>query len=142
MMNEPIHAHMTTQIVTLKPDSTLGEAREIMLSKRIHHLPVLEGKRLVGMITSWDIFKLGKSAEDYQDIKAREVMTTKVATLDPDQHLGAVADVLTRHLFHAVPIVNDKKELLGIVTSTDIIRYGHTKEYPENLEKFIQENMV
>ncbi|MBV6441341.1 MAG: CBS domain-containing protein [Haliscomenobacteraceae bacterium CHB4] len=142
MMNEPIHAHMTTQIVTLKPDSTLGEAREIMLSKRIHHLPVLEGKRLVGMITSWDIFKLGKSAEDYQDIKAREVMTTKVATLDPDQHLGAVADVLTRHLFHAVPIVNDKKELLGIVTSTDIIRYGHTKEYPENLEKFIPENMV
>lgn len=142
MMNERIHAHMTTEIVTLKPESTLGEAREIMLKKHIHHLPVLEGKRLVGMITSWDMFKLGKSVEDYQGMKASDVMTTKVATLDPDQHLGAVADVLTRHLFHAVPIVNDKNELLGIVTSTDIIRYGHTKEYPENLEKFIPENMV
>lgn len=142
MMNEPIHAHMTKEVITLKPDSTLGEAREIMLKKRIHHLPVLEGKRLVGMITSWDMFKLGQSADEYSPIKVREVMTTKVATLEPDQHLGAVADVLTRHLFHAVPIVNDKKELLGIVTSTDIIRYGHTKEYPENLEKFIPENMV
>ena len=142
MMNERIHAHMTTDVVTLKPESTLGEAREIMLKKHIHHLPVLEGKRLVGMITSWDMFKLGKSVEDYEKMKASDVMTTKVATLEPDQHLGAVADVLTRHLFHAVPIVNDKNELLGIVTSTDIIRYGHTKEYPENLEKFIPENMV
>jgi CBS domain-containing protein len=142
MMNERIHTHMTTEIVTLKPTSTLGEAREIMLKKRIHHLPVLEGKKLVGMITSWDMFKLGKSAEEYHSITAGEVMTTKVATLDPDQHLGAVAEVLTRHLFHAVPIVNDKNELLGIVTSTDIIRYGHTKEYPENLERFVPENMV
>lgn len=142
MMNEPIHAHMTKDVITLKPDSTLGEAREIMLGRHIHHLPVLEGKRLVGMITSWDIFKLGKSVEDYAGIKARDVMTTRVATLEPDQHLGAVADVLTRHLFHAVPIVNDQHELLGIVTSTDIIRYEHTKEYPENLEKFIPENMV
>ena len=142
MMNEPIHAHMTKDVITLKPDSTLGEAREIMLGKHLHHLPVLEGKRLVGMITSWDIFKLGKSVEDYAGIKAREVMTTRVATLEPDQHLGAVADVLTRHLFHAVPIVNDQHELLGIVTSTDIIRYEHTKEYPENLEKFIPDNML
>ena len=142
MMNELIHSHMTKDVVTLKPESTLGEAREIMLKKRIHHLPVLEGKKLVGMITSWDIFKLGISADEYKSMKASDVMTTKVATLEPDQHLGAVADVLTRHLFHAVPIVNDKNELLGIVTSTDIIRYGHTKEYPENLEKFIPENMV
>ena len=141
-MNEPIHAHMTTEVVTLKPNSTLAEAREIMLNKRIHHLPVLEGKRLVGMITSWDMFKLGLSATEYQSMEVHEVMTKRVATLDPDQHLGAVADVLTRHLFHAVPIVNDKNELLGIVTSTDIIRYEHTKEYPENLEKFVSENMV
>jgi CBS domain-containing protein len=142
MMNDPIHAHMTTEVVTIKPDTSLGDARDILLKKHIHHLPVLEGKKLVGMVTSWDIFKLGKSSEEYKSMKASEIMTTKVATLPPDQHLGAVADVLTRHLFHAVPIVNDKRELLGIVTSTDIIRYGHTKEYPENLEKFVSENMV
>jgi CBS domain-containing protein len=101
----------------------------------------LDGKRLVGMVTSWDMFKLGKSAEEYGKMKVSEVMTKRVATLDPGQHLGAVADVLTRHLFHAVPIVNDDHELLGIVTSTDIIRYEHTKEYPENLEKFVEDNM-
>ena len=141
-MNELVHTHMTKDVITLGPDNTLGEAREIMLKKRIHHLPILDGKTLVGMVTSWDFFKLGKSAEEYQSMPLKEIMTTKIATLDPDQHLGAVADLLTRHLFHAVPIVNDHNELLGIVTSTDIIRYGHTKEYPENLDKFVPENMV
>ncbi len=141
MMNELVQSHMTKDVVTLNPDSTLGEVREILLSKHIHHIPIVEGKKLVGMITSWDLFKLGKSAEEYHSMKVSEVMTRRIATLDPDQHLGAVAEVLTRHLFHAVPIVNDDHELLGIVTSTDIIRYEHSKEYPENLEKFIEENM-
>lgn len=140
-MNEYVHAIMTTEVVTLRPDSTLGEAREILLSKRIHHLPVVENNKLVGLITSWDIFKLGQSAADYKNVPVSEVMTRQIATLDPDQHLGAVAEVLERHLFHAVPIVNDDKELLGIVTSTDLIRYGFKKEYPENLDKFVVENM-
>ncbi|MFN0174414.1 MAG: HPP family protein [Saprospiraceae bacterium] len=141
MMNELVVSHMTKDVITLNPDSTLGEARDIMLQKHIHHIPILDGKKLVGMVTSWDMFKLGKSAEEYSKMKVSEVMTKRVATLDPGQHLGAVAEVLTRHLFHAVPIVNDDHELLGIVTSTDIIRYEHTKEYPENLEKFVGENM-
>lgn len=142
MMNELVHTHMTTNVITLNPDNTLAEARDIMLNKRIHHLPIVEGKKLVGMVTSWDFFKLGKSVDEYQSIKVSEVMTTRIATLDPDQHLGAVAEVLMEHLFHAVPIVNDKHELLGIVTSTDIIRYEHRKEYPANLDKFVPENMV
>ena len=109
MMNELVVSHMTKDVVTLNPDSTLGEAREILLTKHIHHIPIVEGKKLVGMVTSWDIFKLGKSVEEYQSMKVSEIMTKKVATLDPDQHLGAVAEVLTRHLFHAIPIVNDFK---------------------------------
>lgn len=142
MMNELVHTHMTKDVITLSPNGTLDEARQLMLKNHIHHLPIVEGKRLVGIITSWDFFKLGKSVEEYKSMKASEVMTTKIATLDPDQHLGAVAEILMEHLFHAVPIVNDKRELMGIVTSTDILRYGHRKEYPANLDKFVPENMV
>ena len=140
-MNELVKTHMTRDLITLGPENTLGEARDILISKHIHHIPIVEGRKLVGMITSWDMFKLGLSAEDFKGMKIKEVMTTKVATLDPEQHLGAVAEVLTNHLFHAVPIVNDLGELEGIVTSTDLIRYGHTKEYPDNLDKFVDENM-
>jgi CBS domain-containing protein len=141
MMNEFVTVIMTKEVVTLQPGDTLGQAREILLTKHIHHLPVLDGKKLVGMITSWDIFKLGKSAEDYAAMLVSDVMTKKIATLDPGQHIGAAAEVLLEHLFHAIPIVNDAGELLGIVTSTDIIRYEFRKEYPDNLDKFVPENM-
>ncbi len=141
MMNEAISTIMSTQLITLTPEDTLGKAREILLSKRVHHLPVVEGKKLVGMVTSWDMFKLGLSAAEYQSTKVHEVMTRKLATLEPDQHIGAAAEVLMEHLFHAIPIVNEAGDLVGIVTSYDILRYSYQKEYPENLEKFIPENM-
>ena len=141
MMNEPIHTIMTANVVTLKPNNTLGDAREIFMTKRIHHIPIIEDKKLVGLITSWDIFKLGLSAVAYQDMRVSEVMTTHLATLEPEQHIGAAAEVLMEHLFHAVPIVNDKHELVGIVTTYDVLNYEYKKEYPDKLDKFIQENM-
>ena len=141
MMNEYVRAVMTTDVITLTPDQTLGDARKIMLAKHIHHLPVVDGKKLVGLISSWDIFKQGLSAESYENTPVVDLMIRKIATLEPDQHLGAVAEVLQEHLFHAVPIVNENHELLGIVTSTDIIRYAFKKEYPDNLDKFVPENM-
>lgn len=141
-MNELLHTRMTTEVITLTPESTLSDAREILLKKRVHHIPVTEGKKLVGMITSWDIFKLGKSAEEYANIKVSDVMTRKLATLDPDSHLGAAAEVLMTHLFHAIPVVNDEHELEGIITTYDLLKYEFTKEYPENLDKFVPENML
>jgi len=141
MMNEYVTAIMTKNVITLTPANTLEEARNLMLSKHIHHMPILENNKLVGMLTSWDFFKLGKSVAELGSVKVSEVMTTKIATLDPEQHIGAVAELLMEHLFHAVPIINDDRELLGIVTSTDLITYEYNKEYPENLDKFIPENM-
>lgn len=140
-MNERIQTIMTSQVITLSPGDTLGQAREIFMSKHIHHLPIVDGKKLVGLVTSWDLFKLGLSAVAYQDMRVSEVMTTHLATLEPDQHIGAAAEVLMEHLFHAIPIVNDKHELMGIVTTYDILRYEYQKEYPESLEKFIPDNM-
>lgn len=141
MMNEYVTAIMTKEVITLTPDNTLEEARNLMLGKHIHHMPVVQDNKLVGMITSWDFFKLGKASSELGGIKISEVMTTKIAALEPDQHIGAVAELLMEHLFHAVPIVSDERELLGIVTSTDLITYEYNKEYPENLDKFIPENM-
>jgi len=143
MMNEQLQLLMTTEVVTLTPENTLGDAREILLKKRIHHIPIVDvGNKLVGMVSSWDIFKLGKSADELVDIKISDVMTKKLATLEPDSHLGAAAEVLMTHLFHAIPIVDDDHVLKGIVTTYDLLKYAFRKEYPENLDKFVPENMV
>ena len=142
MMNEPIGSVMTKKVITIHPETTLSEARDIMMSKRIHHLPVLaDGHKLVGIITSWDFVKFGLSLDELKNTKAGDVMTRNMATLEADQHLGAVAEIFMEHLFHAVPIVDEVGNLEGIITTTDIIRYEYGKEYPDNLDKFVPENM-
>ncbi len=142
MMNEPIHSIMTKNVLTLSPDDNLADAREIMIKNKIHHLPVVNKTgKLVGIITSWDMVKREIGPDELKKIRVEDAMTKNMATLEADQHLGAVAELLLEHLFHAVPIVNEVGNLIGIVTTTDIIRYTYNKEYPENLDKFVSENM-
>lgn len=132
---------MTPSPITLTPQDTLGQARDIFLQKKVHHLPIVDGDKLVGMLTSWDIFKLGKSADEYRDMKIGTVMTQRLATLAPEDHIGAAAEVLMAHLFHAIPITNDDHTLVGIVTTYDLLKLEYNKEYPEDLSRFVPENM-
>jgi predicted transcriptional regulator len=141
MLNEPISSIMTPSPITLGPMDTVGQAREIFLQKKVHHLPIVEGEILVGMVTSWDIFKLGKSAEEYNNMPIEHMMTKKLATLNPDDHIGAAAEVLMEHLFHAIPIVDERRALVGIVTTYDLLKLEFKREYPEDLSKFVPDNM-
>lgn len=141
MMNEPLRSIMTSEVFAVSSDTPLRTVREILLKKGVHHVPVIEGQKLVGLITTWDMFKLGKSAEDYADMQAKEIMTTHLATLSPDDHIGAAAEVFEEHLFQAIPIVNEARELVGLVTTHDLLDYQYNKEYPSDLDKFVEENM-
>lgn len=129
MMNEPISSIMTTDLITLSPDDTLDRVRAIFLSKRIHHLPVVEGKKLLGLLTTYDLFKLERPDTKLDNIRVRDAMTTKLAILEPQQKIGVAAEVFLENLFHAVPIV-EEGNLVGIVTTFDVLKYSFKKEYP------------
>ena len=58
-------------------------------------------------------------------------MTTKLATLEPSDKVGSAAEIFLEHLFHAVPIVKDG-ELVGIITSFDVMKYEFRKAYPDH----------
>jgi len=131
-MNEPISSIMTTKVVTVRPDDTLEAVKDILFFKKVHHIPVVEGHRLVGIITSYDLVKLGRCQEEYRQIKVKEVMTEKVATLEPEEKIGAAAQIFLENLFHGIPIVNEDRDLVGIVTSLDVLRYNFHKAYPEH----------
>ena len=130
MMNEPISSIMSTNVVSLDVNDNLSAVMDILKKNRVHHLPVIDGKKLVGIVTSWDLLKLNRTFEEYQSIKVSDIMTRKLAVLEPNMHIGSAAEVLLANLFHAIPIVNDDYELVGIVTAFDILRYEHDKEYP------------
>jgi CBS domain-containing protein len=129
MMNEPLSSIMTQKVITAAPDDKLSVARDIFRKNRVHHLPIVHGTRLMGIITTYDIFKRVESKDDYERLQIRDIMTTHVATLEPEDKIGSAAELFLENLFHAVPIVKDG-ELKGIVTSFDVIKYEFHKEYP------------
>lgn len=128
MMNEPLSTIMTRDLITLSKNDTLAKANELLKTKRIHHLPVVENGILIGLITTYDLFKLRYDKEQYDTVKIEEVMTRKLATLEPNDKIGTAAEIFMAHLFHAVPIVEGNK-LMGIVTTHDLLKYCFRKEY-------------
>lgn len=129
MMNETVSSIMTTQLVTVNADDKLSKVRDILTKKRIHHVPVVEGSKLIGIVTTGDLMWLNKSFDEYDSINVSDVMTRKIATLDPDDKIGSAAEVLLENLFHCIPIVEDGK-LVGLVTAHDVLKYEYSKEYP------------
>ncbi len=136
MMNEPISSIMTRDVITADQDDTLVVARNIFLRNKVHHLPIVKGSRLVGILTTYDLFKLNGTSKgkDYEDMTIKDVMTTHIATLEPEDKIGSAAELFLENLFHAVPIVKNG-DLQGIVTSFDVIKYEFTKEYPTQMIK-------
>lgn len=132
MMNETVSTIMTTKLITLSPEDKLSMAAHLLTTKRIHHLPIVLGRRLVGLLTTHDLYRIMQENPDFENIQIKEVMTTRLATLGPNDKVGTVAEVLLQNLFHALPIVDAKENLLGLVTSFDLLKYNYTKEYPNS----------
>lgn len=133
-MNEPLSSIMTRDVITADQDDSLATARKIFLQNKVHHLPIVKGSRLVGILTTYDLFKMNGAnlGKELDDVTIRDVMTTHIATLEPEDKIGSAAELFLENLFHAVPIVKDG-DLQGIVTSFDVIKYEFHKEYPTQL---------
>lgn len=129
MMNEPLSSIMTRNVITVGPDDKLSSARDIFMKNKVHHLPVVHGTKLLGILTTYDLFKYVRRDTDYENTFVRDVMTKHVATLEPEDKVGSAAELFLENRFHAVPIVKEG-ELKGIVTSFDVIKYEFHKEYP------------
>jgi CBS domain-containing protein len=123
-----IDAIMSTDLITLPPTATLAEARTVMHSNRIHHLPVADDQGdLVGLVTLTDVLaatdSILRDAENRippDDIRVRDIMVTDIATIDERASLRQAALFIEKHQIGCLPIVTDGK-LRGIITDTDFV---------------------
>ncbi len=138
MMNEKVKVIMTKDPITIGPKDTLDKATKILKDYRIEHLPVIdENKKLLGIISFFDLWELDKSHDEYKNIKVEDVMTKRVAKLNPGDKVGSVAEIFLENLFEAIPIVDDENTLVGIVTMLDVVWYEYKKEYPRHYGDFV-----
>jgi CBS domain-containing protein len=122
-----IQAIMSTNLITVTPSATLAEARGLMHDNRIHHIPVVEGDKLVGLITLTNVLAATDSflRDDRSRIHANEIgikdaMVTDVATVDVNASLRHAALFLEKHKIGCLPVLDDEK-LVGIITDTDFV---------------------
>ena len=124
MRDTSIERIMTPDPATISPQSSAAEARRMLDSNVINHLPVVEGDRLVGIVSSSDLLKL-YLLDDKLAMFARatvdQIMETNLVVLRKNATLRQAAEKLTMGNFHALPVVNKRRRLVGIVTSSDLI---------------------
>lgn len=132
---------MTTDVITANPDDTLGIVKEKIENNIIHHIPVVEDGRVVGIISKSDLnkmehhFTLFQSPEAEQSnnqifstILAKEVMATPVVTIKDDDDVMEAVDIFLENAFHAIPVINHEHKLEGILTTFDLIRYAYKRK--------------
>ena len=121
---------MNRGLITVDKHASLRRARRILDQHRIRNLLVMDGKRLVGIVTDRDLRQAAPSSksplttserEEFMDeLKVAEVMSRKLITASPDTTVREAARVMVSEKIGCLPVVNGN-QLVGIVTETDLL---------------------
>ncbi|RLI83031.1 MAG: hypothetical protein DRP01_09400 [Archaeoglobales archaeon] len=108
-----------TKAITVSPDTSVEEVAKLIIQRNVNHLPVVENDRLVGIVTSWDV---AKAVAMGRIDRVKDVMTRKVITAFPDEPIEIAARKMERYNISALPVVDARMRVLGLVTSEDLSR--------------------
>lgn len=111
---------MTKNVITVTPDCTIQELKEILRVKRISGVPVVEGDKLVGIISIEGLIKSLERGE--LSATVGEKMTTQVQTVRADESVVSAVNLFARFGYGRFPVVNAEGKLVGILTQGDIVR--------------------
>lgn len=141
----PLSALMAQPAITISAEAFLMEASRLMLEKRISGLPVVENKMLVGIITEGDLMagfgvpvraaqtsRMKKALDSWlhphpistsPTSTVGEVMIRSVVSAEPQQTLKEGLELMRRYQVTRLVIVDDQRQVVGIVTRSDILRF-------------------
>lgn len=116
---------MTRDVIVVPPELSLGAAWAVMRRENVHHLPVVRGGELLGMLSDRDVLRRATPGKGEELIvpstTVGEAMTPAPIVCEADVSLGHLVRLMAERRIDAVPIVTHSKRLLGLVTSTDLL---------------------
>ncbi|MFK5974659.1 MAG: CBS domain-containing protein [Flavobacteriaceae bacterium] len=129
----PISTIMTSDVITLQNNDNLETAERLFKKYNIRHVPVVSGDKIIGMLSYTDLLRISfvdaidddeETVESivYNMFTIEQVMTKNLTEVSSSITIKEVAEILSENEFHAIPVVDDDK-LVGIVTTTDMIKY-------------------
>jgi acetoin utilization protein AcuB len=129
----PVKSIMSSKLITVNPEDKLSRIQEIFDQNNIHHLPVVRFKEIIGLVSKTDFLHFIRGFNQNEEDRfvnearmraytAQDIMTTGLAKLNPNDRINVALELFMVNRFHAVPIVAEGNELVGILTTFDIIK--------------------
>jgi len=140
---------MTTKVITISKDATIGELSRMLLKNRISGVPVVDGEgKLIGMVTDADIItedmepmfpiyfdpliisyafienfeKYQKDAKEYLETKVEEIMARRVKSVKKETPVNEIARIMVKDRINRIPVVDENNKVIGIIARADILK--------------------
>jgi CBS domain-containing protein len=135
-MGKSVREVMTPNPCAIDADKPVVYAAKMMKDENVGLAPIVEGERLVGALTDRDIvMQVVAQARDPQTVTVREVASTDLVTVDPDQSLDEALRLMASNQVRRLPVVEEDGRLVGVVAQADVAREGSDKQTGELVEE-------
>jgi CBS domain-containing protein len=112
---------MSLRVVSVRPDETVQLAIARMLEENVGSVAVCEGNQIVGIFTERDVLRLAGDGGRLAELRVRDVMTTAVVTVSPDDDVVAAAHLMGERRIRHLPVVQDGN-VLGVLGIREVMR--------------------
>lgn len=142
--NSKVSEIMTTNVFTVSIDDTVFDAEQIMKNEKVRHIPVLEGRKIVGMICDdkireYSLRQIYDSDQNFGDIgfnkitDYEKIMNDVPYVIYPEDSISKAVKMFAKHKIDCLPVVDWEMNLVGLITNTDLLLYFH--HFIEEIEK-------
>ncbi len=127
---------MTVKPRTVKIGDTVVDAAKLMRGEDTGIAPVVDGGRLVGVVTDRDIaIRVVAEGRDPQATKVEEIASQNLVTIDPQQDLDGALRLMAQHQVRRLPVVEEDGKLVGVVAQADVARHADAARTGEVVEE-------
>jgi len=122
---------MSTDIVTVRPDTLVEEAAQLMLDREISSLVVVDERgHLEGIVTTTDFVDIVARSQPKAETTVERYMSTDVATTTAQASIVDVADEMVDRDIHHMPVVDDEAGVIGMLSTADLTGYISSVQTP------------
>jgi CBS domain-containing protein len=138
-MGQIIKDVMTSDPCTIDADKSVAYAAKMMRDEDVGLAPIVEGDKLIGMLTDRDIaIRVVADGRDPDQVTVGEVASKQVVTIDPQQELDEALRIMAKHQVRRLPVVEEDGRLVGVVAQADVAREGDDKQTGELVQEISQ----
>ena len=126
-----VSKRMPTDLITIKKEDTLRHTADLLRENSVRSLPVVDGKKVVGIVSDRDVRQAWASSVTslevselhylLEKVKVDEIMSKNVITVSPETTIEETAQIIHDKKIHSLPVVDSGGALVGIITETDIL---------------------